>query len=185
MDEETHPLDEQISATESAPTKKRDLISQKLAVFLSSTSFCYMALDLAGVNLPRYYPVLRQFSVTPIKDQISMGFYGRVVYALAAGLAITLLFWIFSALFNRLGLLRHAFLYGVMTATVWFAAALIVVKEWHEWGLEKRELTGGGTINPEFGLFLLAVLIVGIGGMLTAAALRRGVVLSSAEKNNG
>ncbi len=177
-------MDEPLTTT--TPKKnQRDYVSQTLAVFLSATSFCYIAIDLAGVNVPRYYPLLREFSIEPIADQISMGFYGRVVVALVAGIILTGLHSIFLPLFNRLGMLRHPFAYGLTTATIWFSATIIVLEEWHNWGIVKRKLEGGGMFNAEFGLFLLGIVGLVAGILLTAAALRRSVVLSSPKKSNG
>jgi hypothetical protein len=156
-----------------------DLLSKILAVFLTSSVFIYVALGVATVNLPRYYPALHKFSVTPIADQVSMGFYGRVVFALIGGILITLLFAIYIQILNRLGMFKPSFSYGIMLATVWFGAAIIVFEEWHVWGIEKRELAGGGILNAEFGLLMIGVLIMGVGVLLTAGALRRGVVLSN------
>lgn len=187
MDEESHPMDEPLAATaptETSSKKNRDYMSQTLAVFMSATTFCYVAIDLAGVNVPRYYPLLRDYSTVPIADQISMGFYGRVAVALAAGIILTVLHSIFLPLFRRLGLIRHPFGYGLMVTTVWFSAVVIILEEWHNWGIVKQKLDTGGLFNTEFGLFMMGALVLVIGILLTAGALRRAVILSSDKKAN-
>ncbi len=142
-------------------------------VFVFSAAISYIALGLAHVNLPRYYPALRQVSIAPIKDAVAMGFYGRFFAAIIAALIITVAFLIFYPLLKKLDLTHLALTNKLMIAAVWFAASIIVIEEWHEWGIEKRGLDTTNFFNSEFGLFLLGLLVFFGGIFLTALGIAR------------
>lgn len=142
-------------------------------VFVFSAIVSYIILGLAHVNLPRYYPGLRQISIEPIKDAVAMGFYGRFFTALIMALILTGLFLIFYPLLKKLDLTRAGLINKLMIGAFWFGAAVIVVEEWHEWGIEKRALDTTNFFNSELGLFLLALLIFFGGVVLTALGFAR------------
>lgn len=153
-------------------------LSAAAGIFVAASSAAYILVDLASVNLPRYYPVLHVFSVEPIKDQVAMGFYGRFIAALVAGVAVTALFLLLSPMLRGLKLVHVGYTTVFAATCAWLAIAVIVVEEWHEWGLVKRSLDTSAAVNGEL---LLAIIGLGVflgGLLLTAAAVRRVAVLN-------
>ena len=160
------------------------LLAAAIGIFVAASSAAYILVDLAGVNWPRYYPVLRVFSVVPIEGEVSMGFYGRFAVALAAGVLITAIFLLVSPILRALHLLRTGYV-GIFAATsTWMATAIIVVEEWHVWGLEKRGLDNAEAINPELQLFGWGLAVFLVGMLLTVAAVRRVASLNPPPGSN-
>jgi len=142
-------------------------------VFLISASVAYVLIPMAGVNVAKYYPVLHVFSTAPLEGEISMGFYGRVFVALIFGIVISFLHAGLSPFMRKLGLIKSSSFTSRANAVVAFALAIIVVEEWHKWGIEKRGLDGTDFYNIEFALLLLGVFIfVGTTALVHAAVER-------------
>jgi len=141
------------------------------AVFVISATVSYVLAGLASLNLPRYYPQLHSWSTVAMDGEIAMGLFGRFAWALVVGLVVALLYLLFSRGISQLRKKVPAIFWASATAvTLSFGSAVIVVEEWHKWGLEKRGLEQGGLFNAELGLFLvgLAVFILGIGLLMLA-----------------
>jgi len=155
------------------PKKESSLFNISAAFFVISSSFSYIALGLAGVNVPRYYPELRVISIEPLADQISMGFYGKFIMALIVGIILTIGFAVFYPLLKKLELASLALTNKLMAGVVWFSVSLIVMEEWHKWGIEKRGLDAPTLFNTEMGLFLLGLLVFLLGILFTAAGISR------------
>lgn len=154
------------------------VLAATVGVFVAASSAAYVLVDLAGVNLPRYYPVLHVFSVEPIKDQIAMGFYSRCAAAFIAGLAVAAIYLLLSPLLRILHLVRTSQVTVVVSTVVWFAIATVVTQQWHEWGLVKRGLDTTTAVNGELVLFIVVLVGFCLGVVLTAGAVRRVAALN-------
>lgn len=123
--------------------------------FLIIVSFVYVFVGLTGVNLPAYYPVLHKWSVTPIKDAVSMGFYSRVAFTLIVSLIAAFL----TVAFTKNNAVNEETLVGFTKATIVIGILFFVAEEWHKWGIEKMKLDGGGFLNYELGLFAVVSIV--------------------------
>ncbi|MFH0830797.1 MAG: hypothetical protein V1895_01935 [Parcubacteria group bacterium] len=145
------------------PLRQRSsqLFSSAIAIFVTAASALYILIDLAGVNTPRYYPTL----------------YGRLLYVLVGALAITIVHVILRPIFRQVKLIKTAYLTVFATVTTWFAAAIIIVKKWHE-------LNNTPLVNDELYLWIVGAIVFFGGVLLTAAATKRIESLNPTKKSS-
>lgn len=147
----------------------KDQTLKFICFFLIIASFVYVFVGLTGVNLPGYYPVLHKWSVAPIKDAISMGFYSRVAFALIFSLIVTYA----TILFTRNNQVKEETLIGFTKAAVIFGILFFIAEEWHKWGIEKMKLDTQNFLNYEFWFFLIVSIIALSAVCITTGNCRR------------
>lgn len=119
------------------------------------SSFIYVFTGITGINLPGYYPVLRKWSVAPIKDAISMGFYSKVFFTLIVSGILSYLL----KLFTKSKDIDIETLIGFTKASVIFAIFFFIGEEWHKWGTEKMKLDTPSFVNREFWLLVIITIL--------------------------
>jgi hypothetical protein len=159
--------------TMSPRATNNNLVVTSALVGLATAAVTYIGTELAGVNVLRYYPVLHVFQTETIPDQISMGFYGRLLVAAVAAVVAVMIYLIFYKVFYFFRLARIAYLSILAFGVLWMSAAIIVWEEWHKWGIEARDASGSGFFNSEFSLFVVGTLVFLIGAFLSASGAQR------------
>jgi len=151
------------------PNKKDSrLFTVSLMLFVSVGSLGYALTDLAGVNAPRYYPLLKIFSNQNLPDEIAMGHYGRLLTAVILGAIGVLIYLLISPVAHRFDLLHSHHVVVVMTTSVWMAVALIIIQEWHQWSIVERNLENGRFFDTEFWLLFGALNVLFFGLLFNA-----------------
>jgi|GEM_PF-6506512 len=167
------------------PRKGSALFTSSIAIFVTAAAVCYIIVALAGVNVPRYYPTLRSFSFDDLAAQqsalISMRLYGRILFTLAGATVVTIGHLVLRPLFGRVKLIKTGYLTVFATVSIWFAASIIVVEEWHAWGIEKAEVQVSGIVNDALYLAGIGVLVFFGGILLTAFAVKRVAAIGRAK----
>lgn len=157
------------SATDNKPKKRGSrLFTVSIMLFVSVGSLAYALVDIAGVNAPRYYPLLRTFSNQIIEDEIAMGHYGRFLSAIILGAIAVLIYLPISSLIKRFDLLHTAHVVVVMTTALWTSIALIILQEWHHWSNVDQGFDGGSFFDGEFLLLFVTLNILFFGILFNA-----------------
>lgn len=154
------------------------LLAATVGVFVATACAAYLLVEVAGVNVPLYYPTLQTFSVLPIAGQTGVAIYGQFAAALGMGLLAAAGFLLLSPVLRALHMLRVGFITVLAYTTTWLTVSLLVVKTWHDWGIERRGLETIAGINAELRLFFVGVAIFLLGVLITAAAVRRIATLN-------
>lgn len=128
-----------------------------LNFFLISTIFILVFSNLVGVKLPRYYPLLLEWSITPLESP-SMGFFGAVGFSILLALPLSILFYWLLPYKQKYLEIRFKTFKTLTTAFVLFGILYFVAKEWKEWGIEKMGLRSDSFFGPEFWLFVVVLL---------------------------
>jgi hypothetical protein len=165
---------------ETAHRSHTNLLVTTTLVGLVTACIAFAGIDSAGLNVWRYYPELRVFQTQVLQDQISMGFYGRVLVALGISVIAMLLYLVFYKVLYFFRLARIAYLSILAFGAIWIAASLIIWEEWHKWGIEARDVAGSGFVNVELGLFAVGMLVFLIGVFLSASGAQRVAHISRA-----
>jgi len=161
-----------------ARRKGSALFSSSLAIFLAGSAASYMLVAVAGVNVPRYYPTLREFSYEVVPDVLSMSLYGRMLYALIGGLAVTIVHILLRPLLAQVKLVKLRYLTVLAYSVVWLTISWIIVEAWHDWGIQERGLDTTLPINDELYLAVIGLVTLFAGVLLTSAAVKRMAALS-------
>ena len=129
-----------------------------ICYFMIIATFIYVFSGLAGLNMPVYYPVLRQWSIIPIEKAVGMAYYGKLFFALVLGAAFAFLGSLVKRRFTN-----EEELIGITKGTVILGLFFYLAEEWHKWGIEKMKFDTKNFLNYEFWYFLaLTVLFVSI-----------------------
>jgi hypothetical protein len=158
-----------------------NLLVTTVLVGLVTVCVSFVGVNVAGLNVWRYYPELRVFQTQAIEGQVSMGFYGRVLVALGIAAIAMLVYLVFYKALYFFRLARIAYLSILAFGAIWIAASLIVWEEWHKWGIEARDSADSGFFNAEFVLFVVGMLIFLVGVFLSASGAQRVVHISQTE----
>ncbi len=127
-----------------------------LNFFLILSTSILVFSNLIGVNLPRYYPSLRQWSILPLEGP-SMGFFGAVGFTLLLAFPITVIFYFLEPVLQKYLEIRFKTFKSLSTASLVFGILYFVAKEWRKWGIEKMGLSGGGFFNSELTFFIITL----------------------------
>ncbi|PIZ00238.1 hypothetical protein COY62_03695 [bacterium (Candidatus Howlettbacteria) CG_4_10_14_0_8_um_filter_40_9] len=133
----------------------KDQTLKFISYFITIATFIYVFVGITGVNLPAYYPVLHKWSISPIKDAVSMGFYGRVAFTLIVSLIATFILTAFTKTKDT----NESLLAGFTKASVIFGIFFFIGEEWHKWGIEKMKFDSKPFLNYEFWFFAVLVTI--------------------------
>lgn len=129
-----------------------------LNFFLILSIFILVFGNLVGIKLPRYYPLLRQWSIIP-QEGPSMGFYGAVGFSLLVALPLAVIFYWLSPFLQRSLEIRFKTFKNLSTGFILLGLLYFVVKEGQKWGIEKMGLQGQTFLGPELWLFALVLLL--------------------------
>jgi len=129
-----------------------------LNFFLILAIFVLVFSHLIGLSLPKYYPLLRQWSIKPLEGA-GMGFFGAVGFSILLALPISILFYWFLPYKQRYLEIRFKTFKNLSTAFILFGILYFVAKEWKKWGIEKMGLKSESFFDAEFWLFV-AVLVL-------------------------
>ncbi len=153
-------------------TSEYGLLTKSCRIFTALNFFLILAISIlvfsssSGVNLPRYYPVLHQWSILPLEGP-SMGFYGKVGFVLLLALPITAIFYFLEPVLQKYMEIRFKTFKSLSTAFIIFGILYFVAKEWKKWGIDKMGLAEGGFLNSELifftvvlGLFLILLFLL-------------------------
>jgi len=137
--------------------EKSNKVNSIITTFIITGVFVYLFTGLTGLNLIKYYPTLRVWSVSKL-DAPSMGFFGKILFSIPVATLITL---IYAALYKQtsktLGKLSCR---GMAIGILIFGYFFYVAEEWHEWGITKTGLSGGGFFNTEFWFFIVITILL-------------------------
>ncbi|KKK60348.1 hypothetical protein LCGC14_3025270 [marine sediment metagenome] len=147
-------MEEKLVKQEYGSLTKSCRMFSALNFFLISAIFILVFSNLAGVNLPRYYPILHQWSVLPLEGP-SMGFFGTVGFVLSLAIPMTVIFYFLEPVLQVYMEIRFKTFKSLSTAFIIFGILFYVAKEWKKWGIDKMGLGVGGFLNSEFTFFLL------------------------------
>lgn len=151
-------MEEQPIKTEYGQLTRSCRIFATLNFFLILSILILVFSNLVGINLPRYYPLLGQWSITSLGGP-SMGFFGAVGFAILLALPLTLLFYWFLPIKQKHLEIRFKTFKNLSTAFIIFGILYFIAKEWEKWGIEKMGLKGESFFGAEFWLFI-AILIL-------------------------
>lgn len=129
-----------------------------LNFFLVLSIFILVFSDLAGLNLPKYYPLSREWSVKTL-ERPSMGYFGAVGFSILVALPISLLFYWFLPLKQKYLEIRFKTFKNLTTAFLLFGIFYFVAKEWKKWGIEKMGIKSEGFFGAEFWLFIFILIL--------------------------
>lgn len=145
--------------------ERGDKVNSLITTFIVIGVFVYVFSGLTGLNLVRYYPVLREWSVTKL-DGPSMGFFGKLLFALPITAIITLLYAaVYDWTTKTFGKLCCR---GLAIGSLIFGYFFYVAEEWHKWGIDKPGLDNGKFINNEFWFFIVVMILALISLMIPA-----------------
>lgn len=132
-------------------------IFSALNFFLILTVFVLVLSNILGLNLPKYYPALGQWSAAPLKG-IGMGFFGAVGFSIAVALPLSLVFYWLLPLRQKYLEIRYKTFKNLSTGFLLFGIFYFAAKEWKEWGIEKMGAKSAEFFGPEFWSFLVIFL---------------------------
>lgn len=133
-------------------------IFSALNFFLILSIIILIFSNLVGVKLPRYYPLLKEWSVTSLESP-SMGFFGAVGFSILLALPLTILFYWLLPYKQRYLEIRFKTFKNLSTAFIIFGILYFVAKEWKKWGIEKMGLKSDSFFGPEFWLFIVVFIL--------------------------
>lgn len=139
---------------ESGLLTKSCRIFAALNLFLISSIFILVFSNLIGINLAKYYPLLREWSIKPLEGP-SMGFFGAVGFAILLAFPLSLIFYFLAPYLQKYLEIRFKTFKNLSTAFIVFGIFYFVAKEWKKWGIEKIGLADGGFFNAEFWFFII------------------------------
>lgn len=140
--------------------QKQERLYMAFMFFIIMFSFAYVFSGIAGVNVPRYYPVDGVWT-TGSHDGPGMGYYGKIALVLPLSLLLAGAFYLaYPYNCRRLGF-SGQWMRGAAVVSVIWAILFYVGEEGHAWVLDKQSLTGGGFFNLElvFYVLLLAAFV--------------------------
>jgi len=129
-----------------------------LNFFLILTIFILVFSNLIGLNLPKYYPLLREWSIAPLEGP-SMGFFSAVGFSILLALPLSILIYWFLPYKQKFLEIRFKTFKNLSTAFILFGIFYFVAKEWKKWGIEKMGLKSDSFFGPEFWLFIIVLVL--------------------------
>ena len=151
-------MEEKLIKPEYGQLTKSCRIFSALNFFLILSILILVFGNLIGLKLPKYYPVLRQWSILP-KEGPAMGFYGLVAFSIIIALPLAILFYLFLPYKQKYLEIRFKTFKNLSTGFLLFGILYFVAKEWKKWGIEKMGLKSEGFFGPEFWLFLFILIL--------------------------
>lgn len=133
-------------------------IFSALNFFLILSILILVFSNLVGLKLPRYYPLLGQWSIARLEGP-SMGFFGAVGFSILVALPLSILFYWLLPYKQRYLEIRFKTFKSLSAGFLLFGILYFVAKEWKKWGIEKMGLKSNEFFGPEFWLFI-AVLVL-------------------------
>lgn len=129
-----------------------------LNFFLMLSIFILIFSNLIGLHLPKYYPLLKRWSILPIEG-LSMGFFGAVGFSILLALPLSLLFYWVLPYKQKYLEIRFKTFKSLSTAFLLFGILYFVAKEWGKWGIEKTGLKSAEFFGAEFWLFVTILIL--------------------------
>lgn len=129
-----------------------------LNFFLILAIFILVFSNLVGLNLPKYYPLLRQWSISPLEGP-SMGYFGAVGFSILLALPLAILFYWLLPFTQKYSEIRFKTFKNLSTAFILFGILFFVAKEWKKWGIEKMGLKSETFFGSEFWLFVIVLIL--------------------------
>lgn len=133
-------------------------IFSALNFFLILAIFILVFSHLSGVNLPKYYPLLREWSIKPLEGP-AMGYFGIVGFSILLALPASILFYLTLPYKQKYLEIRFKTFKNLSTASILFGIFYFVAKEWGKWGIEKMGLKSEGFFGAEFWLFITILIL--------------------------
>ena len=135
------------------------IFTVSIIIFVATSSIAYALMNFAEINVPHYYPMLRIFSVDLLEGQVAMAHFGRLATALLFGLIGLIIYWVIVPLIRRFDLLHTSHAMVMMSTAIWLSVAIIIIEEWHTWGIAERGLDSPVFFNREFLLLFFGLLL--------------------------
>lgn len=142
-----------------------------LMFFLAISSFSYVFSGITELNLPKYYPVLREWSMATLEG-VGMSFYAKVAVSLAASLVLSVVFYVIFPLLSKFVGNTSGHVLGFAQGVIVISLFFFIGEEWHKWGIEKRKLDNGLFFNKELGFYI--ILLILFMGLFAALAVLNG-----------
>lgn len=154
--------------------------------FINVGIFSYILSGLVDLNLPKYYPMLRRFSVTTLEGP-AMAFYAKIALTIVIAALLGKIFYLIFPLIEKYFDNSKNYLVGFTQATMLFGIFFFIAEEWHKWGIEKRKLDNGLFFNVEFWFYLILIgLFLGLFFVLWLVHSKyKNVPLRLVEKQDG
>lgn len=124
-----------------------------LNFFLILTIFILIFSNLIGINLPRYYPLLGEWSILALEGP-SMGYYGAISFTFLLAFPLALIFYFLEPILQKYLEIRFKTFKSLSTAFIVFGIFYFIAKEWKKWGIEKMGPVSEGFLNVEFWFFI-------------------------------
>ena len=138
-------------------TKSCRLFSS-LNFFLILAIFILIFSDLIGLNLPKYYPLLRAWSVSPLRGP-SMGYFSAVAFSIILALPLSILFYLILPYKQKYLEIRFKTFKNQSTGFLILGILNFIAKEWQKWGIEKMGLKSQNFPGAELRLFIVVIFL--------------------------
>lgn len=129
-----------------------------LNFFLIAAIFILVFSDLIGLNLPKYYPLARIWSVLPLEEP-SMGYFGAVGFSIILALPLSFLFYALAPYRQKYLEIRFKTFKNLSTGFLLLGILYFIAKEWQKWGIEKMGLKTKIFFGTEFWFFLFVLIL--------------------------
>jgi len=144
--------------------------------FVIFASLVYVLTGVAKLNVPRYYPLEDTWRMISVKDQPSMGYYGKIAVTLPLAILASVLFYFLLPLVTRSGDIAWPLYLGGAKYTLFLGLMFFVFEEWHSWSIAKAGLATQVFWGRELWTFLIGLAVLG------ALALGAGLTVKYAKK---
>ncbi|MDO8424846.1 MAG: hypothetical protein Q7S70_02810 [bacterium] len=141
--------------SESGQLTRSCRVFASLNFFLLLSIFTLVFSNLLGLNLPKYYPLLYQWSVTPISGGVGMGYFAAVGFSLILALPLSFIFYLSLARAQKHLEIRYKTFKNLSTGFLLFGIFYFAAKEWKEWGIDKMGIKSTDFFGPEFWSFVV------------------------------
>lgn len=137
-------------------------IFHTIIFFTNIGVFSYVFSGLIELNLPKYYPMLRRFSIATLEGP-AMAFYAKIALTVIIAVVLGKIFYLVFPLIEKYFGNSKNYLIGFTQATMLFGIFFFIAEEWHKWGIEKTKLDDGSFFNIEFWFYLILIgLFIGL-----------------------
>ena len=133
-------------------------IFASLNFFLISAIFILVFSDLIGLNLPKYYPLAKQWSISSLEGP-AMGYFSAVLFSILLSLPLSILFYSVLEKKQKYLEIRFKTFKNLSTAFLIFGILYFIAKEWQKWGIEKMGLKSQNFFGTEFWLFVVVLFL--------------------------
>lgn len=131
-------------------------IFHTIIFFINIGVFSYVFSGLIELNLPKYYPMLRRFSIATLEGP-AMAFYAKIALTIIITVVLSKIFYLVFPLIEKYFNNSKDYLIGFTQAAILFGVFFFIAEEGHKWGIEKGKLDNGLFFNIELWIYLILI----------------------------